>query len=288
MSSPKDGPSLNFKAFGDGGPKVSEIDMGTYYDPQWIATAKSFGWARGASSKVEALKAGLDGGINLIDTAEIYGSEPLVARAIKGRRREDIFIATKVWSNHLRRDALVRALEKSLKRLETSYVDLFQVHFPNSRVPIAETMAAMEEMKDKGMLLFIGVSNFSLQQTMDANTALKKSQLASNQVQYSLAHRDIEADILPYCQSNKMSVLPYYPLGHGKLANAGSRRKMEAICSAYSKTSAQVALNWLVAGRDVFAIPRASRADHVREDMGASGWELRPEDRASLEAAFPR
>jgi diketogulonate reductase-like aldo/keto reductase len=279
---------MNLKAFGDGGPKITEIGMGTYYDPFWIATAKSIGWLRGASSKVEALKAGLDGGINLIDTAELYGSEPLVARAIKGRKREDLFIATKVWPNHLRRDALVRALEKSLNRLEISYVDLYQVHFPNSKVPIAETMGAMEEMKENGKLLSIGVSNFSLKQMTDANAALKRSQLASNQVQYSLAHREIEADLLPYCESNRISILTYYPLGHGKLAGSGPKSKMEAVCKAHSKTPAQVALNWLVSGRNVFAIPRASRAEHVKENLGASGWELKPEDRAQLETAFPR
>jgi len=264
------------------------VGMGTYYDPQWIATAKTIGWKRGAASKVEALKAGLDGGMNFIDTAELYGSEPLVAKAIKGRKREDLFIATKVWPNHLRRDALVKALEKSLKRLETPYVDLYQVHFPNTKVPIEETMGAMEEMKEKGKLLSIGVSNFSLQQTKDAVAALKKSQLASNQVEYSLAHREIEADLLPYCESNKISIICYYPLGHGKLAGAGAGGKMSTVCKAYGKTPAQVALNWLVSGRNVFAIPRASRAQHVKEDLGASGWELKPEDRAQLEAAFPR
>jgi diketogulonate reductase-like aldo/keto reductase len=243
---------------------------------------------RGASAKVEALKEGLDGGINFIDTAEIYGSEPLVARATRGRKREELFVATKVWPNHLRRDALVRALEKSLKRLETSYVDLYQVHFPNSRVPIVETMAAMEELKDKGKLLSIGVSNFSLQQLIEASAALKKFQIVSNQVDYSLANREIEADLLPYCESNGVSILAYYPLGHGKLAGERAQRKMGAICRAYSKTPAQVALNWLVSGRNVFAIPRASRAGHVKENIGASGWELRPEDRALLETAFPR
>lgn len=267
---------------------MSEVGMGTYYDPQWIMTAKTIGWMRGAVSKVEALKAGLDGGMNFIDTAEFYGSEPLVARAIRGRKREDLFIATKVWPNHLRRDALVRALEKSLKRLETPYVDLYQVHFPNRKVPMAETMGAMEEMKEKGKILSIGVSNFSLQQTKDAVAALKRSQLASNQVEFSLAKREIEADLLPYCESNKISVICYYPLGHGKLTGAGASRKMDAVCKAYAKTPAQVALNWLVAGRNVFAIPRASRAEHVKENLGASGWELKPEDRARLEAAFPR
>ena len=279
---------MNFKAFGNGEPKVSEIGMGTYYDPLWIATAKSIGWRRGAASKVEAMKVGLEGGINFIDTAEVYGSEPLVARAIRGRKREDLFIATKVWPIHVRRDALVRALEKSLKRLETTYADLYQVHFPDSNVPIAETMAAMEEMKDKGKLLSIGVSNFSLQQLMEASAALKRSQIASDQVEYSLANREIEADLLPYCESNGISILAYYPLGHGKLAGPGAQRKMGAMCKTYSKTPAQVALNWLVSGRNVFAIPRASRSGHVKENIGASGWELKPEDKALLETTFPR
>jgi diketogulonate reductase-like aldo/keto reductase len=277
---------MNFKPLGSAA-KVSEIGMGTYYDPQWIATAKTIGWMRGASSKVEALQAGLDGGMNFIDTAELYGSERLVARAIKGRKREDLFIATKVWPNHLKRDALVRALEKSLKRLETPYVDLYQVHFPNTKVPIGETMGAMEEMKEKGKLLSIGVSNFSLQQTKDASTALKRSELASNQVEYSLAHRDIEADLLPYCESNRISIICYYPLGHGKLTRAAASGKIEAVCKSCSKTPAQVALNWLVARRNVFAIPRASRAEHVADNLGASGWELKPEDREQLDGAFP-
>ena len=268
--------------------RVSEVGMGTYYDPQWIATAKTIGWMRGAAAKVEALKAGLDGGMNFIDTAELYGSEPLVARAIKGRKREDLFIATKVWPNHLRRDALVKALEKSLRRLETPYVDLYQVHFPNARVPIEETMGAMEEMKDKGKLLSIGVSNFSLQQTKDANSALKRSQLASNQVEYSLVDREIEADLLPYCESNKISIICYYPLGHGRLTRSKASGKMETVCKEYGKTPAQVAINWLVSGRNAFAIPRASRAEHVRENLGASGWELNSEDKAQLDAAFPR
>lgn len=276
---------MNFKVLG-GGMKVSEVGMGTYYDPMWIFEARGLRWRRGARTKVEAMKAGLDAGMNFIDTAELYGTEPLVADAIRGRKRDELFIATKVWPNHLRRDALVRALERSLRRLGTPYVDLYQVHFPNSRVPISETMAAMEEMKDKGKVVSIGVSNFSLEQTEAAQEALKRSQLASNQVQYSLAHRDIEGDLLPYCEGNNISIICYYPLGHGKLPRA--RQKMERVCREYSKTPAQVALNWLVTGRNVFAIPRASRAAHVTENAGASGWEMKPEDRQQLESAFPR
>ena len=167
---------MNRKIFGKTGASVSEIGMGTYYDPLWIATA-TLGWRRGAASKVEALRAGLDGGINLIDTAEIYRSESLVAKAIEGRKREELFIATKVWPNHLHRDALVAALERSLRHLSLSYVDLYQIHFYSSSIPLSETMAALEELKEKGKINSIGVSNFSLKQLIDANAALKRSEV---------------------------------------------------------------------------------------------------------------
>jgi diketogulonate reductase-like aldo/keto reductase len=274
---------MNRKVFGKTGASVSEIGMGTYYDPLWIATAM-LGWRRGSASKVEALGAGIDGGINLIDTAEIYRSEPLVAKAIEGRKREELFIATKVWPNHLHRDALVSALERSLRHLRLSYVDLYQIHFYSSGVPLSETMAAMEELKDKGKIGSIGVSNFSVQQVIEANAALKRSEIVSNQVDYSLANRSIEAELLPYCEKNGIMILAYYPLGHGKLANAGE--KMREICEKYGKTPAQVALNWLASKPNVIPIPRASRASHVKENLGASGWELSQDDRNRLENIF--
>lgn len=215
---------MNRKVFGKTGASVSEIGMGTYYDPLWIATA-ILGWRRGSASKVEALGAGIDGGINLIDTAEIYRSEPLVAKAIEGRKREELFIATKVWPNHLHRDALVSALERSLRHLRLSYVDLYQIHFYSSGVPLSETMAAMEELKDKGKIGSIGVSNFSVQQVIEANAALKKSEIVSNQVDYSLANRGIEAELLPYCEKNGIMVLAYYP---PRPREAGERRREDA------------------------------------------------------------
>lgn len=276
---------MRTKTFGSGGAKVSEIGMGTYYDPLWIATAFA-GWRRGASRKVGSLNAGLEGGINLIDTAEIYGSEPLVAEAIRGRKREDLFIATKVWSNHLRRDALVASLEKSLRRLGLDYVDLYQVHRPNSRVPISETMGAMEELKEKGKVLEIGVSNFSLKQLVEASQALRKSKIASNQVSYSLANRSIESDLLPHCEREGIAVLAYYPLGHGKLAK--ERRRLDALCRRVGKTPSQVALRWLASKENVIPIPRASRVEHVRENLDASDWEMSESDRSELESIFPR
>jgi diketogulonate reductase-like aldo/keto reductase len=272
------------KEFGKTGSLVTEIGMGTYYDKPWIRVAKH-GWSIGASRKIRALRAGLDRGIRLIDTAEAYYSEPFVAKAIRGRKRDELFIATKVWLDHLHHDDLVMALEKSLQRMELSYVDLYQIHFPNSSVPIRETMGAMEEMMAKGKIRAIGVSNFSLEQMVEGNSAPARSEIAACQVNYSLVHRKVEKDIIPYCQQNKIAVLAYYPLGHGLLAKPSS--KMEAVCRRNSKTPAQVALNWLVSKPGVFAIPRASRPSHVIEDLGASDWRLSNDDRADLEREFP-
>jgi diketogulonate reductase-like aldo/keto reductase len=270
------------KEFAKTGRKVSEIGMGTYYDPLWIATA-FLGWRRGAAAKVEAVKAGLDAGMTLVDTAEIYGSEPLVAEAISGRKRDEIFLATKVWPNHLHRDALVRSFNHSLKRLQTAYIDLYQVHAPNPGVPIRETMTAMEELIGEGRMMHVGVSNFNLEQLQEAQSALPKSELSSVQPDYSLINRSVERDVLPYCDREKIAVLAYYPLGHGKLP---SDHRLDPLGSSRGKTRAQVALQWLAGKANVFPIPRASKAEHVRENAGASDWEISDSERAELERTF--
>jgi diketogulonate reductase-like aldo/keto reductase len=273
---------MRTKVFGKTGRKVSEIGMGTYYDPLWIATG-FMGWRRGASAKVEAVKAGLDSGITLVDTAEIYRSEPLVAKGLEGRNRDEVFLATKVWSNHLHRDALVRAFNGSLRRLGTSYIDLYQVHRPSSGVPIGETMAAMEQLVGEGKLRHVGVSNFSLEQIREAQTALPKSELASVQLDYSLVHRRVESGILPHCDKEGIALLAYYPLGHGRLP--GDPR-LEKVSSNNGRTKAQVALRWLADKPNVFPIPRASKAEHVRDNAGAGDWELSDDDRRELDQLF--
>ena len=275
---------MKLKEFGRTNKKVSEVGMGTYYDPAWIATAFP-GWRRDATRKVEAIRTGLDSGMTLIDTAEIYRSEPLVAKAVQGRKREELFIATKVWPGHLQRDSVIRALEKSLSQLQLDYVDLYQIHWPNPRIPISETMSAMEELVARGRILDVGVSNFSLEQLVEANAALKKSQLASTQMSYNLLDRSIERGILPYCEREGIAVLAYYPLAHGRLASGEHR--LEEFAKERSRTPAQVALNWLTSRANVFPIPRASNPPHVAEDVGASGWRLTEDDLAELEGLFP-
>ncbi len=273
---------MKLKEFAGTGRKVSAVGMGTYYDPLWIMTGL-LGWRRGAQAKVEAIAAGLDAGITLVDTAELYQSERLVARALAGRKREDIFLATKVLPNHLHRDALIGALDRSLKRLETTYVDLYQIHWPNSKIPLAETMGAMEKLIEDGKVLCVGVSNFTLDQIREAQSALPKSELSAVQLDYSLIHRNIEPGILQYCDAQKMALLAYYPLGHGKLL---SDSRLDSVGLNHNKTKAQVALQWLIEKPNVFPIPRASRAEHVRENAAAGEWELTDGERVELDQKF--
>jgi diketogulonate reductase-like aldo/keto reductase len=273
---------LESKSFGWTGVQVTSVGMGTYYDFPWIVKAR-MGMVGGGEAKVAALRAGVEGGVRLIDTAEIYNSEPLVAKAIEGFPRENLFIATKVMFLHLRHDSLVKSLERSLRKLKIGYVDLYQVHQPSPFVPIKETMAAMEEMVDKGLVRYIGVSNFSLSQTIEANRSLKKYRLASTQMPYHLADRRMEKEILPYCRKEGMALLAYVPLGHGRLA---SGEVLTRVGQKYGKTASQVALNWLLSQENVFPIPRASTKAHVIESLGSVGWRLSDEDRAELEESY--
>jgi diketogulonate reductase-like aldo/keto reductase len=216
---------MDYREFGRAKVKVSAIGMGTYYDAPWIAASRLSGYRQGREDKIAALRSGIELGINLIDTAEIYETEPLVAEAIKGYRRHALFIATKVWPMHLKYDQVLKAAQRSLERLQYSYIDLYQIHWPNPLVPIKENMGAMEKLVDDGKVRYIGVSNFSLSQTKEAEDALSKYELVSNQVEYSLKVREIEADLLPYCDKNGIIILAYRPLAHGALANPSGKLK---------------------------------------------------------------
>jgi diketogulonate reductase-like aldo/keto reductase len=273
-----------YREFGDTGFKASVIGMGTYYDAFWIASAMIFRVQKGKSKKIDALKVGLESGINFIDTAELYQSESLVGEAIKGRKREELFIATKVWSNHLKPDKLEKACRRSLAKLNTSYIDLYQIHFPSSRVPITQTMTAMEKLVDEGLIRNIGVSNFSYIQMLEAESALKKHKLSSTQMNYNMFHRDVEREILSHCEKEKIAMIAYFPLRHGKLAKR-SNYAIDKICEDRKITYAQVALAWLLSRSPVnFPIPRASQVGHVKEDSQAGDVMLSREEMRSLES----
>lgn len=280
---------MEYREFGKTGFKVSVIGMGTYYDPTYIALARLFSLNRNRDLKKAALRKGIELGINFIDTAEIYQTENMVGEAIREFKRDELFIATKVWLTNLRYQSVLKAAEKSLRKLSCSYIDLYQIHWPNPRVPIEETMRAMSRLVDEGKVRHVGVSNFSLEQLKKAQEALPNHEIVSNQVEYSLAVRRIEHVLLPYCEENNIAIIAYRPLAHGTLSRSSGRLKpiVEEVSRKYGgKTPAQIALNWLITkSRMVFPIPRASKPERIIENIGAAGWSLAKEDMDRLEEA---
>jgi len=261
---------VKYRKFGNSIKKVSEIGMGTYYDPLWILASR-FKWLRGKDDKIKALKAGVESGVNLIDTAELYGSEPIVAEAINGYNREELFISTKVLPYHLKGEVLLKSLKSSLKRLRTKYVDVYLIHWHASEEKIREAMLTMEEAMEMGLIRMIGLSNFNLIQIESARHYLKKNDIGAVQLEYNIFNRKAENDILPFCEKNNIAFMAYYPLAHGKLTNNAALAK---IAKEIGVTPAQIALKWLLRNPSVFPIPRASKVHHVLENSKVSDFEL--------------
>ena len=253
---------------------------------------------------VEPLRRGIKLGAFLIDTAEMYRTEDVVGQAV-AEMRDQVFIATKVLGGHLKYDQVLRAAEESLRLLGVDCIDLYQIHWPNSRVPIRETMRAMEHLVDREEVKYIGVSNFSVKEMEEARAAMSRHPIVSNQVLYSLKRRGIERDVLPYCQRNQMTVLAYTPLADGSLATETSRGRktlgraarlmggnqgietLKRIADETDKTPGQVALNWCVSHPGVIAIPKSNNLARTEENCGASGWYLSAKQLGQLDHAFP-
>src|SRR6202521_3598027 len=185
---------MELRELGKTGTMVPEIGVGV--------------WRYGGG--VEPLRQAIESGASLIDTAEAYGTENVVGQAVKNIR-DRVFIATKVSGNHLHHDEVLKAAEASLRRLDTGYIDLYQIHWPNSLVPIQETMRAMETLVDRGLVKHIGLSNFSTAELREAQAAMRKYPIVSNQVLYNLSRRQIEDDLMPFCQANGITIIAYTP-----------------------------------------------------------------------------
>ena len=185
------------------------------------------------------LKRAAELGAGFVDTAEAYGTEPIVGREIAAFR-DDMFVATKVSASNLRYDDVIEHAEASLRRLQVSVIDLYQVHWPNPDIPIAETMRAMETLVAEGKVRFIGVSNFSPSQMREAQDSLKDNPLAANQVRYSLFAREIEDEVLPYCQENDITVIAYTPIARGVFDSPGEA--LREVAAEIGATPAQVML----------------------------------------------
>jgi diketogulonate reductase-like aldo/keto reductase len=238
--------------------------------------------------EITAIRAALDAGITHIDTAESYGNghaEELLGRAMSGYDRSRLIIATKVSAAHQRYDDVHRAFAASLRRIGTDYIDLYLLHrFPEPGIAIADTMRALDELVDQGLVKHVGVSNMTpnrLAQTQKHT----KHKLVCNQVHYNVEYREIEdKGVLKYCQEQDIFLVAWRPLQKGLLAGSSF---LDQLVQKYHKSPAQIALNWLITQESVVTVSKTSSLAHLQENLGALDWTMEPEDVERIRASYP-
>jgi diketogulonate reductase-like aldo/keto reductase len=240
--------------------------------------------------EVAALRLGLDLGMSLVDTAEMYGeggAEEVVGEAIAGRR-DEVFLVSKVYPHHADRRGVQAACERSLRRLKTDRLDLYLLHW-RGQVPLAETLDAFVRLREQGKIRDFGVSNFDLDDMLEAAALPGGELVATDQVLYNLAQRGIEWELLPWCRERRIPVMAYSPLesSFGEQAGLLANPQLGAVARRHGVTPAQVALAWLLRQDGIVAIPKAVRPQHVRENRAALDLVLTSEDLAQLDAGFP-
>lgn len=238
-----------------------------------------------------ALCRGIEVGMVHIDTAEMYGSgrsEELIAEAIAGLPRDELFIVSKVLPQNSTYKGTLAACEKSLKRLGTDYLDCYLLHWRGS-VPLSETMRALEQLVDDGKIRSLGVSNFDVDDIAEALPVLQKHKIACNQVLYNLYTRGIERDLIPMCAKNKIAIVGYTPFAQKGVPDertAGGAALTE-VAAKHGATARQVILAFLVRHENNFTIPKAARVSHIEENAGAGNLKLDAADIAKIDEAFP-
>lgn len=238
-------------------------------------------------SAVKALRGGLDAGMTHVDTAEMYGdAELIIAEAIMGRR-DEVFLVSKVLPSNDSRAGVIKACERSLKRLATDRLDCYLLHW-RGRVPLAETIGAFEELVQAGKILSWGVSNFDVEDLDEALAIAGPGRIVCNQVLYHLEERAIEHAVLPWCEKNGVALVGYSPFGSGSFpsANSSGGRTLAKVAAKHGATARQVALAWLA--RRTFTIPKASNPAHALDNAGAGALNLDEKDVADIDAAIPR
>jgi diketogulonate reductase-like aldo/keto reductase len=236
---------------------------------------------------IEVIRRAIELGVNLIDTAEMYGgghSEEIVGIAVKGFKRENVVIVTKVWPTNASYENVLKSAKASMNRLGT-YIDIYLLHWPSESVPICETIKAFEKLVDDGAIRFFGLSNFNVKGIEEARSCCRKYDVHVIQNHYSLLHRDDEESVIPYTAREGMMYMAYSPLERGALARDPY---LKEIGEKYGKTATQVALNWLISIENVVPIPKAGNVKHLEENVGAMGWRLSKEDWLEISRRFSR
>ncbi len=261
------------------------LPSGTSTPTLGLGTWKMGENARMAGQEIESLKHGLDLGMTLIDTAEMYGeggAEIITGKAIEGRR-DDVFLVSKVYPYNASYQGVIDACERSLKRLKTDRLDLYLLHW-RGEYDLGETVAGFEELRKSGKIREWGVSNFDVEDMEELMEVQGGPNCAANQVLYNLARRGIEYDLLPWCQERGIPIMAYSPIEQGRILR---NTELIRIAKAYQATPAQLALAFVLKSRNMVAIPKSSDPHRVEENAGAIGLEISREDWAALDAAFP-
>ena len=305
---------MEYRYLGRSGLQVSAIGLGT----------NNFGGRLDAAASAVVINHALDMGINMIDTSNSYGgtySEEYIGRALKGKRHQAV-IATKVSSRMAdgpnnagnSRKHIMTEVENSLRRLNTDYIDLYQIHWQDANVPIEETLRALDDLVRQGKARYIGCSNFMAWQVCEAvwtSRSLGITAFASVQPKYSLMDRAIEAELTPFCREYRMGILPYFPLENGfltgkykrgQVAPQGTRlaegdrgmftdanfdllEALEAFCAERGRSVLELAFAWLLANPDVSSvIAGATRAEQVVANAKAAAWTLTAQELAEVDA----
>ena len=268
------------RRFVSGGPEVAVIGQGT-----WNLELDD------RASAIAALRRGLDLGMTHIDTAEMYGSgrvEEIVAEAIAGRR-DAVFLVSKVLPEHASRKGTLAACEQTLGRLRTDRLDAYLLHWRGQH-PLADTIAAFQQLRRDGKILAWGVSNFDVADLEEAWKLAKEDRPVCNQVLYHVNERAIEHAVLPWCEEHGIAVVGYSPFAGGRFPGPRTRggRVLQRIAADHDATPRQVALAFLVRRPSLFAIPKAGRPEHTAENAGAGTLRLTAAELAQIDVGFPR
>jgi diketogulonate reductase-like aldo/keto reductase len=258
------------------GERVPALGQGTWRMGEQRAT-------RG--EEIATLRLGLDLGLTLIDTAEMYGegrSEEMIAEALQGRRSE-AFLVTKVYPHNASRKAAVAACERSLRRLSTDRIDLYLLHWRGS-VPLAETLEAFMALRQAGKIRHYGVSNLDLADMQELWSVPGGPAVATNQVLYNLSRRGIEWDLLPWCRKRRVPIMAYSPIEQARLVY---NQKLVDFATRHAMTAAQAGLAWLLANDDIIVIPKTGHRERLKENLGAFDHVLTPAQLAELDRLFP-
>jgi diketogulonate reductase-like aldo/keto reductase len=269
---------LRQKEFGSTGHTVSVIGQGTWYIDRGDR-----------KSAIAALRRGIDLGMTHIDTAEMYGdAELVIADAIAGRR-EAVYLVSKVLPSNASRRGTITACERSLARLKTDHLDCYLLHWRGS-YPLAETVAAFEQLKASGKIRSWGVSNFDVDDLDEILAVAGEGKIACNQVLYHLQERAIEHSVIPWCAKHQVAVVAYSPFGHNDFPSPLGKggELLGAIAKRHGATPRRVALSFLVRESPLFAIPKAATEEHAADNAAAGDLALNEDEIASLDSAFPR